>query len=712
MGVIEYNIALTGDCTNSGLGAMELSISGGTPNYTVTWLTPAYSPDILAASGVTKNNLSYGSYTFYITDQSIPINTSEYINFFISTGCCISIETQDSTCSLANGQITATTAFNLGNIDMYLYKDGVYISSASTFNTEAIFSNLSAGTYQILATDVGGCGCSSQTCLIRNNSSAFDYGLLVVSASTCTSNLGKLIVTGNTGTPPFIYNWSSNVPNASLTASTVTGLSAGSYSVIITDSTGCQVTKGATVGYVPNFGLTYYTATQASCLSDDGTVTFYLSGGTPPYYYILSNGDSAISYNQSYTFSGLAANTYSIQAVDLALCTFTQPFQIPMDGNFNVIGVSTTGVTCTSNGILSVNLIGNPPFTYNLTNSYSESQTIVTQVSNYQFTNLTADTYTLVVSDYLGTCEYTDTYVISGLTNFSISTTSTDTTCMSDNGEIVVTVTPNNSTTFTYDLQGIENSGPINDTTYTFSGLTTGIYTLTVTDESGCTQSQSITLINESMVNFNLYATSCGLGSQGTVSAVITDGTPPFTFNWTGDSVGYQTGVYLTGLTAGSYVLQLIDSNGCELTKSITVSCGNLISASYQVFNICESEFLEVPNQKRGLTQMLNEGYQDLINGDICQLNYANFNTVITVGSNVYTETFFTTTSLGNVPTDDLWIASIENLLGSAYGIGSLSINSSQNIVLILSDCNLSYDILQDQNIKIDLQIQYDISCQ
>ena len=109
---------------------------------------------------------------------------------------------------------------------------------------------------------------------------------------------------------------------------------------------------------------------------------------------------------------------------------------------------------------------------------------------------------------------------------------------------------------------------------------------------------------------------------------------------------------------------------------------------------------------------MLNEGYQDLINGDICQLNYANFNTVITVGSNVYTETFFTTTSLGNVPTDDLWIASIENLLGSAYGIGSLSINSSQNIVLILSDCNLSYDILQDQNIKIDLQIQYDISCQ
>ena len=85
MGVIEYNIALTGDCTNSGLGAMQLSISGGTPNYTVTWLTPAYSPNILAASGVTKDNLSYGSYTFYISDQSVPINTSEYINFFIST---------------------------------------------------------------------------------------------------------------------------------------------------------------------------------------------------------------------------------------------------------------------------------------------------------------------------------------------------------------------------------------------------------------------------------------------------------------------------------------------------------------------------------------------------------------------------------------------------------------------------------------------------
>jgi len=712
MGVIEYNISLTGDCTNSGLGAMQLSISGGTPNYTVTWVTPAYSPDILAASGVTKNNLSYGSYTFYISDQSIPVNTTEYVNFFMPTGCCLSIETQDTTCSLPNGQITATTAVNLGNIDLYLYKDGVYLDSATTFNTEVIFSNLSAGTYQILATDVGGCNCSSQTCLIRNNSSAFDYGLLVVSASTCTSNLGKLIVTGNTGIPPFIYNWSSNVPNASLTASTVTGLSAGSYSVIITDSTGCQVTKSATVGYIPNFGMTYYTATQASCLSNDGTATFYLSGGTPPYYYILSNGDSVISYNQNYTFSGLAANTYSIQVVDLALCTFTQSFQIPMDGNFNVIGVSTTGVTCTSNGIISVNLIGNSPFTYNLTNSYSESQTIVTQVSNYQFTNLTADTYTLVVSDYLGSCEYTDTYVISSSTNFNISTTSTGTTCMSDNGGITVTVNPVNSTTFTYDLQGIENSGPITETTYVFSGLNTGIYNLTVTDESGCTQTQSISLLNDSMVNFNLYSTSCGLGSQGTVSAVITDGTPPFTFNWSGNSVGSQTGVYLTGLTAGSYILQLIDDNGCELTKSITVSCGNLITASYQVFNVCESEFLEVPNQKRGLTQMLNEGYQDLVDGSVCQLNYANFNTVITIGTNVYTETFFTTTSLSNVPTDDLWIDSIENLLGSAYGIGSVTINSGQNVVLVLSDCNISYDILQDQNIKIDLQIQYDISCQ
>ena len=687
---LNYELQITGDCQNNSSGAVGLTIYGGTPNYTITWLSPSLSPIVLVGSATTITSLSGGSYSFYVSDQSIPVNNTNNISFYVSTGCCVSIDVQDTTCNLPNGSLTATTAYAPSYGTAYLYKEGQYIASALTsFVTQdappplspvpgvSTSDGLSAGTYQVTLFDYGGCQCSSQTCIIRN-SSEFDFGLLVANASSCNNGYGRLTVTGNTGTGPFQYQWSSNVLNPSITASTVSGLSAGSYSVIVTDSTGCQVTKSAIINTVPPLGLNYYTATPASCLSDDGTITFNISGGTPPYYYILSNGDSAISYSNVYTFSGLAANTYTLQLVDLAICNFSQDVQVPMEGNFNVISVITNNVTCTSYGSLSINLIGNPPFTYILEDSSGVVNTIVTQVNNYQFTNLTADTYTLTISDYLGSCEYTDTYTIEQSPDFSMEISSTGTTC----------------------------------------GLNTGIYTIIVTDESGCTQTNSIILTNQSQVDFNLYSTDCGLGSDGTVSAIINNGTPPFDLYWSAStiegvlSIGSQTGIYLTGLTSSNYYLTVTDLNGCVLTKSISVTCGNLVSSSYQIFNICEQVFTETSNQKRGILQMYNEGYQDLTAGSICILNYANFITEVTIGTQTYSTLFYTSYSLTDIPTDGLFIESIQSALNGAYGVGNVSIDSSMNIVIISSDCNLSYDVLQDLDINIDLKIEYDLDCQ
>jgi hypothetical protein len=730
---LNYGLQITGDCQNNSSGALGLTIYGGTPNYTITWLSPSLSPIILAGSATTITSLSGGSYSFYVSDQSIPVNNTNNISFYVSTGCCVSIDVQDTTCNLPNGSLTATTAYASSYGTAYLYKEGQYIASALTsfvtqdappplspvpgLLTSAYFDGLSAGTYQVTLFDYGGCQCSSQTCIIRN-SSEFDFGLLVANASSCNNGYGRLTVTGNTGTGPFEYQWSPNVLNSSITASTVSGLSAGSYSVVVTDSTGCQVTKSAIINTVPPLGLNYYTATPASCLSDDGTITFNISGGTPPYYYILSNGDSAISYSNVYTFSGLAANTYTLQLVDLAICNFSQDVQVPMEGNFNVISVVTNNVTCTSYGSLSINLIGNPPFTYILEDSSGVVNTIVTQVNNYQFTNLTADTYTLTISDYLGSCEYTDTYTIEQSPDFSMEISSTGTTCNSENGTILVDIIPFNSTLFSYELQGIENSGLISDTSYLFSGLNTGVYTIIVTDENGCTQTDSIILSNQSQVDFNLYSTDCGLGSEGTVSAIINNGTPPFNLYWSAStidgilSIGSQNGIYLTGLTSSDYYLTVTDLNGCVLTKSISVTCGNLVGSSYQVFNICEQVFTETSNQKRGIIQMYNEGYQDLTAGSNCILNYANFITEVTIGSQVYTSLFYTSYSLNDLPTDGLYIESIQSAINGAYGVGNVSIDSSMNIVLISSDCNLEYDVLQDLVIDINLKIEYDFDCQ
>lgn len=715
---IIYNLQITGDCTNTSSGAVDISITGGTPNYTVTWVTPYMTPDILASSGVTKTSLSGGSYTFYISDQSIPVNQTDYVNFYISTGCCISLETQDTTCGLDNGQITATTTYNPSSASIFIYKEGVYLDSGITEDNSIVFLNLSAGTYQIMMEDYGGCDCSSQTCLIRDSSN-FDFGLLVVSANTCSAGLGKLIVTGNTGTAPFIYQWSSNVPNASLTASTVSGLSAGSYSVVITDATNCSVTKSATISNAPTLLFSYYTVTETSCLSDDGTATVYIQGGTPPYYYILSNGDSAISYSTNYTFSGLAADNYNLQIVDLGLCTLVQSFQVPMAGNFNVLSVTTQDLTCTSYGSISVNLIGTPPFTYTLQDSSGQTTSIVSQVSNYQFLDLTGGDYTLTISDYLGDCEYTNQYTIGYYDVFEIATSVTGTTCNSNNGNIFVEITPNGSTSFTYELQGYEIYGPTTDLSYNFTGLTSGIYEVIVTSDS-CSNSTSVTLLNESSLSFQLYSTSCGTGSQGTVSAIITQGQPPFTTNWSASTysgniaLGGQSGVYVTGLTPAEYYLTVVDDNNCTISSSIEVSCSgyNLISSTYQIFTVCENVFTDTMNQKFGITQMFYDGWVDLTTGSNCILNYATFIAVITIGDQIYQSNFYTTYSISDVPADNLYIDALQSLLDGAYGVGNFNINPTTNIITISSDCNLPYDVLQDMEIKIDVKIEYDFNCQ
>ena len=109
---------------------------------------------------------------------------------------------------------------------------------------------------------------------------------------------------------------------------------------------------------------------------------------------------------------------------------------------------------------------------------------------------------------------------------------------------------------------------------------------------------------------------------------------------------------------------------------------------------------------------MYNEGYQDLTAGSICILNYANFITEVTIGTQTYSTLFYTSYSLTDIPTDGLFIESIQSALNGAYGVGNVSIYSSMNIVIISSDCNLSYDVLQDLDINIDLKIEYDLDCQ
>jgi len=155
----------------------------------------------------------------------------------------------------------------------------------------------------------------------------------------------------------------------------------------------------------------------------------------------------------------------------------------------------------------------------------------------------------------------------------------------------------------------------------------------------------------------------------------------------------------------------VVDVNGCSLTRNTTISC-NSNYASYQTYVMGAEIFnIESPT-KFGLLQMLNEGYFDLTSGNTaCELISATFTAKVSVNPSgiVASQSFFTSTSLVQVPTDNNWYDTIRTLLLGVPGIGGVTIDSTNNQITIETSKNNTS--LEGQEIVIDLIIGYDIIC-
>ena len=624
--------SLSGDCTNSNLGGFSIDIYGDAPDYTIQWVNPALGTIVLGAgvTGYTATTLSAGTYSFNILDSCSPTNTSLPVNINISSGTCVSITgQQNTTCNFNNGALTAQTSSFYGSADFYLYNTLTgFITSATTgINTFVTPSSLSPGIYYVVADDGGGCSGASETIIIKSSTN-LTWGFYIVEDSGCNSvDSGKIYVTGLTGNAPFTYLWSNGE-----TDDFITGLTNGTYSVTITDSTNCTLSQSATVGLVPALGIAgILTTTPPSCFSSDGEVTVTVSGGTGPYYYSASTGQINVSFSSSQTFQNIGSGLFSITVTDAALCTANGSISVLTPNGFSIVTINTINANCGNNGKIEMTLLGGqPPFTYTLVNSNDDTQEQITNSSVWQFVNLAPDDYTLTISDN-GACVYTNSYTISTTSPFTLSASTTGTTCDLQNGSVQISIsggTPPYTVNIGSQLQQIETSA------VTFNNLFSGVYAAEIDDAvPGCAQIINFVINTSENGDFLISVTDSNNGNDGTVSAYITQGTPPFTLLWS-NNVNGQTGYYLSNLSAGTYSLQVTDSSGCVKTRSVTIDGFDLIS-SFQTFNICDSEFENIGELvKKGPKEMLNEGYYDLTSGYTnCLLNQATFNIVAIIGS-------------------------------------------------------------------------------
>jgi hypothetical protein len=294
---------------------------------------------------------------------------------------------------------------------------------------------------------------------------------------------------------------------------------------------------------------------------------------------------------------------------------------------------------------------------------------------------------------------------------FTISTQTTGTTCNQNNGLITVTKTSGGEPPYDYSLDGLVNVLDTSQSAVTFNNVSTGQHTITVTDNTGCTQTMQVYVDASTQLDYSLYNTSCGNGSNGSITAFISSGNPPFSYNWSNNVSGNPQQIQVTGLTAGTYSLTVIDSDGCSLERFTDITC-DASYVSYQTY-VMGSEVFNIQSQtKYGLLQMLNDGYDDLTSGNTsCNLISATFTVKVSVNPLGLTtsDTFFTTTSLVVAPTDNDYYNTVVSLLQTIPGIGNVTVDSGNNQITI--ETIPGNTTLDGQEIIVELIIVYDTIC-
>jgi len=509
-------------CNGGATGSVTITPSGGTPSYTYHWSN--------GQTAATLSGVVAGTYTVTVDDASGCSGTaSETVTQ--PNALTVSLTATNSGCGSPNGSITSTVS---GGTSTYTY----HWSNAAT---TATVSNLSPATYTVTVTD-------SHQCTTTSSAAVNSSGLLNLSATQNNTNCsggstGSANVTVNGGTAPFTYTWS----NGNTTAS-ISGVTAGTYRITVSDNTGCSGTASVTIslGGAPSLTVS---ATNVSCFNaGTGIASVNVSGGTAPYSYSWNNG------NTSASITNLNAGSYYLTVTDSRGCTTVDSAIITQPASITVF-VSPVQPTCSglSNGSASVTATGGTPsYTYNWS----------TNASGTSISNLPAGNYSVTLTD-ANHCTSQASFTVTDPTPVSASIVTNNDSCYgSADGDIQLTPAGGNSP---YSYLWSNNA-----TAATVRSLAAGNYSVTITDAHNCSATINAAVTQPAQLAVTTTATETTSG-QSTGSASVgnvTGGTSPYQATWSNS----QTGNTITNLAAGTYTVTVTDRNGCEATATAVVN--------------------------------------------------------------------------------------------------------------------------------------------
>ncbi len=538
------NIGVTEPTCGNANGAITITASSGTTPY-------EYSIDngVTFQSSATFTGLAGGNYDVIVQDLNGCTDASVATLTDLGSPSIDDVLITDSVCEGADGVLTIVASEGTLPLE-YSIDNGV------TFQSLPTFTDLTAGTYDIVVQDADACTASTQAIIDTSPVPVIDD--IDTTDELCGDSNGEITITVSSGTAPFEYSINNGVSFQS--GNIFTGLAGGTYDIVVQDVNGCSVTSSVILGAEPAPTIGGVSVGNPACGATDGSITITGLGGNPPFEYSIDNG---MTFQASATFTGLGQGTYDVVVQDSNGCTDNTTAVLTDEPGPGIDNVAITEPTCGNpNGSIIITASsGTAPLSYSIDNGTT------TQVGG-TFNGLAAGTYDIVVSDING-CTDTGTATLTDQAGATIDNVATsDPTCGDSNGTITITASGG-----TAPLEYSIDNGATFQANGSFAGLAPGVYDIVVQDVNACSTNSTATLTDQpgaTIDNVTTVDPTCD-DSNGTITITVSGGTAPLEYS-IDNGTTFQSGNTFMGLTDGTYDIVVQDANNCITMDQATLN--------------------------------------------------------------------------------------------------------------------------------------------
>lgn len=541
---ITESITLVKDNLNNKNGAIQLTITGGKPDFVVKWDT--------GAEGAALANIGTGEYCVTVTDANQCSVEDCYLVEFQPAPLASSFTAVPTTCpGDTDGQVTVNV---VGGWAPYTL---TYGNNQQLNNETGIFEfkNLPAGALSYSVKDArdgyieGVASVTSPAPISIDNVNILHDN----EEAGCSGRITLGIAGGN---PNYSVAW--NAPT--LTGPQVINLCEGVYTPTVTDSKGC------TMSFQPITLNTFKVAGEpkgADCPGEaTGTVSLQVSGGSGTYQYAWRNAAGKV-ISEVKDVTGLPAGSYTVEVQESSGNTLVRSFQIETRSqleistkvlsNFNGYPVSCPSGKDGVAEASAINGIGMVSYEWTLDN--------VLVGSKAKAENLQPGLYMVAAIDELG-CRMETEMELTAPDELLIESNQRNISCPGEkDGEIIVAAKGG----IANKLYNYQWSNNFSGSRITF--LNAGSYTVTVTDANGCVATKTFDMANPSLLSVNVETTPADNGCNGTATAIVNGGTEPYDFKWSLSQT--KNTQFLTDLCPGEYFVTVTDANGCGVPDLI-----------------------------------------------------------------------------------------------------------------------------------------------